>query len=110
MYLAAPRRWLLEWFHPERFQRSLFAGYCMAVGLTAAALLGRSWLEPFLGDRVPFAFFFLAVAITAWFGGFGPCLLAVALGTLASWYSCWTSAIRLHWYILFNYSAWPPSC
>jgi len=86
VYLAAPRRWLLEWFRPERFQRSLFAGYCMAVGLTATALLGRSWLEPFLGDRVPFAFFFLAVAITAWFGGFGPCLLAVALGTLASWY------------------------
>jgi PAS domain S-box-containing protein len=65
---------------------SPISGYVVAVALTAAALGVRLWLEPALTDRIPFATFFAAVALTAWFGGFGPCLAAIVLGSLASWY------------------------
>src|SRR5690349_12650636 len=61
-------------------------GYGMAVVTIGAALVLRVWLEPMLGDRIPFATFFAGVAVTAWFGGLGPCLLAIALGVIASWY------------------------
>ena len=78
---------LLSLLHPTAtFGRHRAIGYAMAFALTGLALATRFWLQPFLNDRIPFATFFAAVAITAWVGGFGPCLLAVALGTFASWY------------------------
>lgn len=67
-------------------QPSPIFGYGMAIVLAVIALLLRLWLQPVLGDRIPFATFFAALALTAWFGGFGPCLLAIALGALGSWY------------------------
>ena len=57
----------------------------MAFALVGLALWMRFLLQPWLSDRIPFAFFFVAVALTAWFGGYGPCLLAVFLGTAACW-------------------------
>ena len=75
---------LHEWFHPGRFHNSSLFGYGMAILLTGTALIVRFWLQPVLGDRIPFASFFAAVALTAWFGGFGACLLAVGLGALVS--------------------------
>lgn len=66
--------------------RAPLLGYAVALAATALALGSRIWLGSLLEDRVPFASFFAAVAITAWFGGFGPCLLAVVLGAIASWY------------------------
>ncbi len=77
---------LPRWLLPSRYARSQWAGYAVAVILVAAALWSRLLLAPALGGRVPFASFFVAVALTAWFGGYGPCLLSVFLGTLASWY------------------------
>src|SRR5438045_2918679 len=85
--LAGSEVSLLGWLHPTAsFERRSAIGYAIALILTGLALAMRFWLEPFLGDRIPFASFFAAVAITAWFAGFGPCLLAVALGAFASWY------------------------
>src|SRR6185503_2170306 len=66
--------------------RSPVTGYVLAVAITAAALGVRLWLEPLVGDRIPFATFFAALALTAWFGGAGPCLASIVLGALAAWY------------------------
>jgi PAS domain S-box-containing protein len=74
------------WFHPDRWQQSPAAGYTLAIVFTGLALWSRSWFQPYIGNNVPFSTFFAAVALTAWFGGYGPCLLAVVLGTLASWF------------------------
>ncbi len=52
----------------------------VAVLSVAGALAARMALDPVLGDRQPFATFYLAVIIAAWFGGFGPALLALGLG------------------------------
>jgi PAS domain S-box-containing protein len=61
-------------------------GYAMAIALTAVAVWLRVALTPLIGDNVPFSTIFIAVVLTAWFGGVGPCLVAVALGALGSWY------------------------
>ncbi len=58
--------------------------YAMAVGTTVAATVLRLSLDPILGDRFPFATLFAAVLIAAWFGGFGPALLASACGAVLS--------------------------
>ena len=71
---------------PPHFQPSRWTGYLMAVTFVGLALWSRFLLEPYLHNRIPFATFFVAVALTAWFGGYGPCLVAVALGAIASWY------------------------
>src|SRR5690606_24449756 len=47
---------------------------------------GSIEFQSFIGDRIPFSTFFAAIALTAWFGGYGPCVLAVVMGALASWY------------------------
>lgn len=76
---------LPRWLNPESIQRSRWIGYAMAVILVGAAIWARYLLEPILHGEIPFALFFVAVALTAWFGGYGPCLLAVACGAIAVW-------------------------
>jgi PAS domain S-box-containing protein len=62
-------------------------GYGFAVLAVAVALLVRLALDRALGDRQPFPTFYLAVAITAWYGGLRPATLALFLGYLAAdWY------------------------
>jgi two-component system, LuxR family, sensor kinase FixL len=61
-------------------------GYALAVGTVAAALVLRSWLEPWLGAQVPYLPFFPAILLTSWYGGFGPGLLASLLSALAAMY------------------------
>jgi PAS domain S-box-containing protein len=53
----------------------------LTVGLATAI---RVVLNPILGDRFPFLTFFIAIVVTAWYGGFGPSLLAVGLSWLAA--------------------------
>ncbi|HKG20583.1 MAG TPA: PAS domain S-box protein, partial [Blastocatellia bacterium] len=51
------------------------------------ATLLRLLLVPVLGpERVPFITYFLAVVITAWYGGLGPALLVVISGSLLAAY------------------------
>ena len=71
---------------PGTFRDSAWAGYAAAVGVSAIAVWSRLVLTPIVGDHIPFASAFLAVAITAWFGGLGPCLFAVGVGALSTWY------------------------
>jgi signal transduction histidine kinase/CheY-like chemotaxis protein len=64
-----------------------FLGRCgVAVLAVALALVVRLALDPVVGDRLPFLTFALAVAAAAWYGGFGPSLLALVLSLLAAVY------------------------
>ena len=60
--------------------------YGVALVSVALATGLRLLLDPVLADQFPFATFFLAVMLTAGFGGFGPAMTAVILGGLASSY------------------------
>ena len=61
-------------------------GYAVAFVASMAAIAARVVFEPYLGDSIPYGTFFAAVAVSAWFGGLGPCLLSVVLGVLGAWY------------------------
>jgi hypothetical protein len=56
---------------------------CAVICITLAVWI-RLLLNPVLGIQFPFATLFLAILITAWYGGFRPALLAVILGVLAA--------------------------
>ena len=72
---------------PEReWSRSLLARYAVAVVSIALATWVRSMLDPVLGDRSSFETLLFAVVLTAWYGGFGPALVAVVLGVLSADY------------------------
>ena len=70
----------------ERISRNTLARYAVAVAATAVALLLRWLLDPVLQDNFPFTTFYAAVLVLAIYVGFGPCLLAAALGWLAAMY------------------------
>ena len=63
--------------------RKLLLGYGCAVLSIALAAVARAVLDPFPGGHGPFAIFFVAMVFTAWYGGLGPALLALVLGTAA---------------------------
>ena len=56
------------------------AAYGGAVAVTLGALFVRWFLDPWLGDGVPYITLYGAVAIAVWFGGLGPAVLAMLLG------------------------------
>jgi len=66
--------------------RHPLAAYGIALVATAASVLIRWPLWPWLGNTVPFMFFFPAVMVAAYFGGFGPGLLATILSAAAAAY------------------------
>jgi PAS domain S-box-containing protein len=61
-------------------------GYAIATFAVVIALALRVWLNPLLGDQIPFVTFFLAVAVAGWVAGLGPSLLAVLLSVALAWY------------------------
>ncbi|OAI55090.1 hypothetical protein AYO44_02825 [Planctomycetaceae bacterium SCGC AG-212-F19] len=58
--------------------------YGVAILSVLFATVLRRLLDPVLGIEFPYATIFFAVLFTAWYGGFGPALLAVWLGAFAS--------------------------
>src|SRR5262245_9842949 len=60
------------------------ARYGVAMASVAVALALRVPLAPLLGAAFPFATLFVAVLVSAAYGGFGPALLATALGAIGS--------------------------
>jgi PAS domain S-box-containing protein len=58
--------------------------YGFAFLLTVLAILIRIPLSSVLGTGVPFILFFPVVTLSAWYGGWGPGLLATALSALAA--------------------------
>ncbi len=64
-------------------QRQQSLGYLVAIGATAGTVLLRWLLDPVVGDYLPLATLYGAVAFAVWFGGYRPALLAAVLGYLA---------------------------
>jgi PAS domain S-box-containing protein len=62
---------------------STISKYGIALIATAAALLIRVALTPWLGSTFPLATMFSAVAFTVWYGGWGPALLTAIVGWVA---------------------------
>jgi PAS domain S-box-containing protein len=60
--------------------------YAFAVLVVILASLLREFLNPVLGEGVPFILFYPTVVLAAWFGGLGPGLLTTVLSVLISWY------------------------
>jgi two-component system, LuxR family, sensor kinase FixL len=60
--------------------------YLLAVLLTVAALALRLAIQPWLGDTVPYLPFFPAILLAAWYGGFGPGVLATGLACVLAMY------------------------
>jgi len=56
--------------------------YGIAVGTTLLAFLLRFSLNSYLEDRLTYVAFLVAIAVTTWYGGIGPSLVAVVLGGL----------------------------
>jgi PAS domain S-box-containing protein len=62
--------------------RNPILSYGIAVLSVGAAIALRLLMDPLVGDRLPFVTMFVAVAFAAWFGGKGPGLAALALGSV----------------------------
>src|SRR5262245_24018488 len=60
--------------------RRLWITYGVAIGVPILDLVIRLPLAFILADKSPFITFFLATAVSASFGGFGPGLIATAIG------------------------------
>lgn len=60
--------------------------YVIAVVMASGALFLRATLQPQLGDNLIFAFSILAVAASAYMGGFGPGFIASIIGFCGSFY------------------------
>ncbi|MEJ7639835.1 MAG: DUF4118 domain-containing protein, partial [Singulisphaera sp.] len=60
--------------------------YSSAFASTGLATVARLALDPFLGALFPFLTYYAAVLFTAWYGGAGPAILAIVLGSLLSDY------------------------
>ena len=67
-----------------RDPRPLYQRYGFALLVTALAVAVRVPLASLLGIEVPFILFFPTVTLCAWFGGFGPGLLATGLSAVAA--------------------------
>ncbi len=67
----------------RRQQSGAFRGYLVALAATAAMVLPRGLMDPVMGEYLPLATLYGAVAVAVWFGGYRPGLLATALGYLA---------------------------
>lgn len=70
-------RFLVSWRQLPEVRR----GYFVAVATTAFAAAIAILLRPYL-ERGPFILFAAPVALTAWYGGRGPALLAMFLGVI----------------------------
>jgi len=69
---------------PSIPQRS--KGYGVAISATLLAFLLRLSLDSYLNERLAYAAFLVPIAVTTWYGGIGPSLVAVVLGGLiANW-------------------------
>jgi PAS domain S-box-containing protein len=67
----------------NRITRSSVLGHGAALFFTALAVLLRWLLDPVLGEYLPLATLYGAVAIATWLGGYRPALLAVVAGYFA---------------------------
>ena len=65
-------------------RREQLARYGFAIATVIGAVTIRVALTPVLHDRAQYVILALAVAMTAWFAGFGPAVVAALLGVVAA--------------------------
>ena len=58
--------------------------YAVAVGAVAAVFVIKLAINQLVHIEAPFLFFFAAIVISTWYGGFGPGLVAAFLGAIAA--------------------------
>src|SRR5688572_20177468 len=76
---------MLSWPYSRPSTRPAWLRYGVAILCALAGLLLRQAISPGVGPTaLPFIFFFPFIAVAAWFGGFGPGVVAMALGGLAA--------------------------
>src|SRR5437879_5691161 len=75
----------------------VWAAYIVAVLTVALATVLRLALDPVLAEHHPFTLYFAAVAITAWYGGFGPGTAAIVLSYFAADWFFITPRFELNW-------------
>ncbi len=63
--------------------RTILANYGVAAGVVGLVLLIKAPLESWVGSGPPLILFIPALTFSAWFGGFGPGMLATALSVLS---------------------------
>jgi PAS domain S-box-containing protein len=68
----------------NRYAPPTVLAYGVAVAVVVAALLIRFSINFWLGPRVPYLQFFPAILVAAWYGGFGPGVLAAFLSALCA--------------------------
>jgi PAS domain S-box-containing protein len=66
-----------------RWTRSRLVGYVIALLATAAAVLVRWAIDPFLGERTFTPILYVALAFSIWFAGWAPAALSAVLGYVA---------------------------
>lgn len=92
-----------------RHARSVWGRYLAALAAIGVATLARLALSEFTGHAYPFATICLAIVFSAWYGGFGPTILAAALGYASLWIPLDTHslpgnpAVRVVFYIAFTF-------
>jgi len=64
----------------------VLATYGAPIVATSLAASMRWWLDAYLGGSLPYASFLLAVAVSAWLGGFRSALLAVVFSLGWAWF------------------------
>ncbi|HVV00518.1 MAG TPA: ATP-binding protein [Verrucomicrobiae bacterium] len=62
----------------------LWRSITVALVTVGIATVCRLWLDPILGAKHPLTLYFAAVAVTAWYGGFGPAMFATAVSYFAA--------------------------
>ncbi len=67
-----------------RVSRQSFGKYTFAVAAVAAVFVLKLAINQLVHIEAPFLLFFAAVALSTWYGGFGPGLLAGFLGAIAA--------------------------
>ena len=63
--------------------RSTLLGFLIALLATGAAVLVRAAIDPLVGERTFTPILYVAVAVSIWFGGWGPATLSAILGWFA---------------------------
>jgi PAS domain S-box-containing protein len=61
-------------------------GYAIALLAVLLSWAAREALDSFFPRQLPFITFYLAVAVAAWLGGFGPAVFATLLSLALSWF------------------------
>ncbi|MEO8752274.1 MAG: DUF4118 domain-containing protein [Casimicrobiaceae bacterium] len=66
--------------------RAPVTGYATAVAAVGLMWGARAALGGYVGQLDPFVTFYVAIALAAWLGGFGPAALATLLSLLVAWF------------------------